>query len=342
MLYFDKDYTMSEAIVNIPHLSPTVQRDRFANKCEVLDHYCAWPYLRQPNQPFSSSSPASASSPVSASSPASASSPETPTNISDHFDNRENNESAMSIEGEFDQRVDIMPLEIMTHRVAAVNITVINMERRASAPPLSDCESDGDDDDAAMEVRVQQPPPVQQDESICIICYENFSGPVSPNEHDEEIDDEESYTRKEICDFCQTCKYSVHHKCIDEYRASKIHDAVKHNQRRRSNYSSGTFSIKCLTCAREVEKIHISRNGDIDIMKTQRRSSENESEYDQHRRQHHEDETRVQMQEILQIQNRMQRMRRRQRCNYCKSKLCAICFSILLVGTLLVILFRLI
>jgi hypothetical protein len=249
----------------------------------------------------------------------------------------------MSIEGEYDQRVDIMPLEIMTHRVAAVNITVINMERRASAPPLSDCESDGDD--AAMEtieVRVQQPPPVQQDESICIICYENFSGPMPPNEHDEGFDQEECYTRKEICDFCQTCKYSVHHKCIDEYRASKIHDAVKHNQRRRSNYSSETFSIKCLTCAREVEKIHISRNGDIDIMKTQRRLSENESEYDQHRRQHHEDETRVQMQEILQIQNRMQRMRRRQRCNYCKSKLCAICFSILLVGTLLVILFRLI
>ena len=323
---------MSEAIINIPHLSPTaIQRDRFAKKCEMLDHYCAWPYLRQPpNQPFSSSPPAS-----------SASSPETPTNISDHF---ENENSAMSIEGEFDQRVDIMPLEIMTHRVAAVTITVINMERRASAPPLSDYESDGDD--AVMEVRevqvqVQQPPPVQQDESICIICYENFSGPMSPNENDEEID-EESYTRREISDFCQTCKYSVHHKCIDEYRVSKINDTLKHNQRRRSNYSSGTFSIKCLTCAREVEKIHISRNGDIDIMKTQRRLSENESEYDQHRRQHHEDETRVQMQEILQIQNRMQRMRRRQRCNYCKSKLCAICFSILLVGTLLVILFRLI
>ena len=324
---------MSEAIINIPHLSPTaIQRDRFAKKCEMLDHYCAWPYLRQPpNQPFSSSPPAS-----------SASSPETPTNISDHF---ENENSAMSIEGEFDQRVDIMPLEIMTHRVAAVTITVINMERRASAPPLSDYESDGDD--AVMEVRevqvqVQQPPPVQQDESICIICYENFSGPMSPNENDEEID-EESYTRREISDFCQTCKYSVHHKCIDEYRVSKINDTLKHNQRRRSNYSSGTFSIKCLTCAREVEKIHISRNGDIDIMKTQRRSSENESEYDQYRRrQHHEDETRVQMQEILQIQNRMQRMRRRQRCNYCKSKLCAICFTILLVGTLLVILFRLI
>jgi len=166
--------------------------------------------------------------------------------------------------------------------------------------------------------------------------------PKSPNEHDEGFDQEECYTRKEICDFCQTCKYSVHHKCIDEYRVSKINDTLKHNQRRRSNYSSGTFSIKCLTCAREVEKIHISRNGDIDIMKTQRRSSENEYDQRMRQRENHEHETRVQMQEILQIQNRMQIIRRRQRCNYFKSKLCAICFTILLVGTLLVILFRLI
>jgi hypothetical protein len=246
----------------------------------------------------------------------------------------------MSIDGEFDQRVDVISPRVVsppTQTNAPIYaVTVINIDLlRASAPPLSDYESENE-----VEVlEVQHPPPIQQDENMCIICYEVFSDPVAPSHHDEE----ECYLKKEISDFCQTCKYSVHHKCIDEYRSSKINDAIKnnpHQRQQRYDEINGTFSIKCLTCAREVEKIYISINGDIEIIKTQRQSSENEYEQRRRQRERHEEETRVQMQELL--QNRLQRMRRRQKCQYCKSKLCTICFSLLVVGTLLVMLVRII
>jgi hypothetical protein len=137
-----------------------------------------------------------------------------------------------------------------------------------SAPPLSDS-----DDEI-------EPDKQEEDENRCIICYENFREPDpscecrNENHDEDETFEEECYIKREIPDFCQTCKYSVHHKCIDEYRATKINDAVNNDARRRYDNGAininGTFSIKCLTCAREVEKIHISRNGDIQITGTQR------------------------------------------------------------------------
>ena len=101
------------------------------------------------------------------------------------------------------------------------------------------------------------------------------------------------------------------------------------------------FSIKCLTCAREVEKIRISRNGDIHITKTQRQSSESEYEQRRRQRERHQYERQAQVQEVL--QNRMQRRRTRgQRCEYCKNKMCTICFGILIMTTISLILFGLI
>jgi len=110
-----------------------------------------------------------------------------------------------------------------------------------------------------------------------------------------------------------------------------------HRERHNNNRNHGTFGIKCLTCTREVEKIHISRNGDIHIIKTQQSNgqhSENENQYQLWRQR----EQQVQMEEIM--QRRIQRTQQRHRCQYCKNKLCSICFGILMFGTILTVFLR--
>ena len=345
-------------------MSQAIQISHYTGRKYKTPHYPHSHYLRQPNQPFSSSplssSPLSSSplssSPLSSSplssplssSPLSSPSPET---------------SIMSIDGEFDERVDVLhsppppSSEIVTHD-AVYSITVINIDLlQASAPPLSDSDDENmQQQEAEVRGEVQAEVPaekIEEHDNRCIICYEDFNGlmPLSMSHRNENQDQEhyneefevECYTRKEINDFCQTCRYSVHHKCIDEYRASKINDAMNNILEGRHDDGSARvnciFSIKCLTCAREVEKIRISRNGDIHITKTQRQASENE--YDQRRRQRERHQYEIQVQEIL--QNRMQRRRvRGQRCYYCKNKLCTMCFGILLVCTVSLILFGLI
>jgi hypothetical protein len=336
---------MSETIVEIlpPHTSRMIRSDCFAKRYQLPSQYQSPPQhvLRHPNQTFSSPSSSSSSDSPAISSP-------------------------VSIDGEFDERVDVIstspPPPPATHNVHSHNVvysvvTIINVgsmeSMEASAPPLSDDEREHENNssrnenemmnqEAQGQAQAQEP---EKEMKICIICYDNFSEPDSTT-RDEKYE-EECYIKKEIDSFCQTCKYSVHHKCIDDYRASKINDILDARQQRHNNNDNrlnGTFGIKCLTCAREVEKIHISRNGDIDIIKTQQyngrnngQNSENENEY-QLWRQRHQREEQVQMEEILQQHRRMRQ--RRGRCQYCKSKLCTICFCVLMFGTLLLVFLR--
>ena len=326
-------------------MSQAIQISHYTGRKYKTPCYPHSHHVRQPNQPFSSSPLSSpSSSPLSSSRLSSSPSPET---------------SVMSIDGEFDERVDVLhsppppSSEIVTHD-AVYSITSINVDLlQASAPPLSDSDDENMQQEEAEVGTEDQVKKIEEDDNRCIICYEDFNGlmPLSMSrnedqdqEHYDEEFEAECYTRKEINDFCQTCRYSVHHKCIDEYRASKINDAMNNNilDGRHDDGSARInciFSIKCLTCAREVEKIRISRNGDIHITKTQRQALENE--YDQRRRQRERHQYEIQVQEIL--QNRMQRRRvRGQRCYYCKNKLCTMCFGILLVCTVSLILFGLI
>ena len=321
---------MSETAIDIlPNLSSTIQSDRFAKRFQLPKyhhhHHHSPPQhhvLQHPNQTFSSPSSSSSQSPVVS--------------------------SSVSIDGEFDARVDVISFSPSptTHNVHSHNmvygvVTVINISSmEASAPPLSDDES-GNEMSQEVQKQAQEP---EKETKICIICYDNFSEPDSTI--CVENYEEECYIKKEFDSFCQTCKYSVHHKCIDDYRASKINDTLDARRRRHDNNNDhnnrnhGTFGIKCLTCAREVEKIHISRNGDIHIIKTQQSNgqhSENENEY-QLWRQRHQREEQLQMEEILQQHRRMRQQH--SRCRYCKSKLCTICFCILMTGTILLVFLR--
>jgi hypothetical protein len=319
------------------------------NRYQLPQHY--YPsYLRHPNQPFSS--PSSASS-VSSSPPLSPSS----SSLSS-YDQEERQEgsvvnessSAISVDGEFDVRIEMIrpsPEQcakmLAPARAASSSPDLIaGVCQRASAPPLSDEEVERIEYESETDYQQQQQQQEQMQKEevcVCVICYESFEEPVElirgRNYSSEELEEIEG--KEKITDFCQTCKYDVHHKCIDEYRLTKMTDVLRNTYQRgyiQPPNIAGTFGMKCLMCSKEVEKIHISANGEITIVKTQPGANEQQQ-------QQQEQQQQQQIEEIM--RNRMQRrLRRRQRLQFCKNKICSICFMMLLSVTLLVLLFRVI
>lgn len=338
---------MSQAVCSHQERSRRFTTKKYeAPVCQFSQHiHC----LRHPNQPFASSpsaSPPSSSSPYPISSSSSMDSENEIMNVNDS--------SEFSIDGEVDLRVDIIvpsssptlspsPSHPPPHVV--INITSL----AASAPPLSDdeCECKIQDQHEKTQNKEQQ---IQQEkkeeeEDVCIICYEEFEPDGAINGHGDGHDHHANYSPEEleemeakqkISNFCLTCKYHVHQMCLDEYRLCKVTDAMKNNPFLRHPNSMipvGTFGIKCLICSRQVESIHISRSGDIDIVKTQVQGI---FDLNSNREQQ---QMQVQIQEIL--HNRMQRRRRRRERIYClKDKMCMICFCLLGVITILVLMFR--
>lgn len=334
--------------------------------------------LRHPNQAFTSSplSVYSSSSSLSSSLSSMNSDTENSENNSDNENRNVNtNDSALSIEGEVDLRVEVisqpqqlqqpqqpqpqpqisllqlkpLPLfqkhpssrpKVSTPPPAARHVIVNIMSSSASAPPLSD-----DDNELNHDYRNQEEQKQQEETCVCIICYEDFEAeqPVATDQSGqiqtyttEELEDIEA--NKKISNFCRTCKYDVHHRCIDEYRISKITDTIndsrspRQRQQRIQVIPIGTFGIKCLLCSRQVEKIHVSRNGNIDIIRTQGDSDSNHE---------HIHPNEQQQEQIQNLQDIIQRRRIRRARMYClKDKMCTICFCLLLLITVSVLLFR--
>jgi hypothetical protein len=273
--------------------------------------------------------------------------------------------SAISIDGEFDVRIDIIqpsrpPSQPSKPKLIPLPTANLTPNRKiliplpstpvsnlfagvgaayvATAPPISD-----DERDQQPQPQPQPQPQTQQKEEppLCVICYETFEEPPvqvirGRNYTSEELEDIEG--KEKISNFCITCKYDVHHRCIDEYRLSKVTDIIRNGYQRghiQSPHISGIFKMKCLMCSKEVEKIHISANGEINIEKTQPGANE------QQQQQQHEEEQQQQIEEIM--RNRMQRrIRRRQWLEFCRKKLCSICVMFLVTVTLLVFIFRVI
>ena len=333
---------MSQAVaIDIPSLIRSDSQKHTPSDCltkryQLPEHY--YPsYLRHPNQPFSS--PSSVSSSSSSSS-------------LDQEEERDGEESifnesssAISVDGEFDVRIDMiapspekevkMPTSASSNLITAAGVY-------ASAPPLSDDEIENIEQQQQEQRQQQQQKEEEEEACVCVICYENFEEPVElirgRNYTSEELEDIEG--KLKVSDFCQTCKYNVHHRCIDEYRLTKMTDILRNGYQRgyiQPPDVAGTFAMKCLMCAKEVEKIHITMNGDVNIVKTQPGANAQNHEH------------RQQMEEVMQnrieevMQNRMQRrLRRRQRLQFCKNKFCSICFMFLVAVTLLVLVFRMI
>jgi hypothetical protein len=375
-----------EVAIDIPSLIRRESHQRpecLIRRYQLPEHY--YPsYLRHPNQPFSSPSTISSSS----SSPSSPSSSSLSSfcqddddeqeqvrrqqqndlhlqSISFHDDEGVANESTspVSIDGEFDVRIDIIqpsqpPSQPSKQKLIPLPTANLTPNRKiltplpstpvsnlfagvgaasgATAPPISDDERDQQPQPQTPQTQSQPQQQIQQiqnEECVCVICYETFEQPPEMirgrNYTSEELEDIEG--KEKISNYCLTCKYDVHHKCIDEYRLSKMTDIIRSGYQRghiQSPNISGIFKMKCLMCSKEVEKIHISPNGEINIEKTQPGANEQNNEQQQQ-----------QIEEIM--RNRMQRrVRRRQRLEFCRKKICSICMMFLVTVTLLVFIFR--
>lgn len=224
------------------------------------------------------------------------------------------NDSALSVDGEFDVRVDILGITAATISSSPHMI--------ATAPPLYPL-SDYESDDVVQQKKttitttpVITMPPYKE---TCIICYEEIADVVTTEE-------------SKICvsDFCRTCKYTVHLDCIDEYRVNKLNDTVA--ERGGESIASSSVGIKCLMCSLEVERIYVRRNGDIDIVKNQIAQSSN------HPPPRLSPQQRLQRDLHNHVLNNMERRMRRERRNRFKQKCCNFCFFVVLTISVTVIL----
>ena len=337
---------MSQAVaIDIPSLIRRESQKHQPFHCltkryQLPEHY--YPsYMRHPNQPFSS--PSSVSSSPSSSSLSS-------------YDQEEYQEeniinessSAISVDGEFDVRIDMIrqspEQNIQSHSASlprSPNL-IAGICEHASAPPFSDDDFEEHERENNYQQQQQQQQQQEKEEEeeescVCVICYETFEEPVElirgRNYTSEELEEIEGSGK--ITNFCQTCKYNLHHRCLDEYRLTKMTDILRNGYQRgyvQSPDIAGTFGMKCLLCSKEVEKIHISMDGEVNIVKTQPGANEQNQQQQQQQQEQ-------QIEEIM--RNRMQRrLRRRQRLQFCKNKICTICFMFLVAVTLLVFVFR--
>ena len=133
--------------------------------------------------------------------------------------------SFVSIDGDYDNE------ETPNVTVVSFGLGVLGV---ATAPPLDDdhivtcdplppCVKGG--------VIGERSSPTPTEEEMCIICYDKI-----------EKDDGNFYNN-----FCDTCKYTVHISCIEEYIIRKLKDDVQTHQTR-------FVGIKCLMCSKVVER----------------------------------------------------------------------------------------
>ena len=239
------------------------------------------------------------------------------------------NDSALSIDGEFDIRVDIIGISRPLASSTSSSPLVF-----ATAPPLSDYESDDvvqhknlETITATTTITPHEVGASKQEtyKETCIICYEDVTDVVT--EEGEII----------VTDFCRTCKYTVHLDCIDEYRVNKLNDAVA--ERDGASIASSSVGIKCLVCALEAERIYVKRNGDIDIIKNQiAHNNAYERDQQQLHQQQLSPQQRLQRDLHAQVLNNMERRMRRERRNQFKQKCCNFCFFTILAMSIAVIL----
>jgi hypothetical protein len=93
--------------------------------------------------------------------------------------------------------------------------------------------------------RPTHPKPIEEVTEICIICYEG-------------VEEERGDFQR---NFCNTCKYTVHIGCIDDYIVRKVRDAV--HASRISLVELSSVPIKCLMCSKEVERVILYEDNNI-------------------------------------------------------------------------------
>jgi hypothetical protein len=161
--------------------------------------------------------------------------------------------------------------------------------------------------------RPTYPNPIEEVTEICIICYEG-------------VEEERGDFQR---NFCNTCKYTVHIGCIDDYIVRKVRDAV--HASRISLVELSSVPIKCLLCSKEVERVILYEDNNINAG-----INENNGDRD------------GAAEQILQLQyhnHALEIMERRlnlERRNRMRQILCNVCFLLLVVICALGVLFSVI
>ena len=234
--------------------------------------------------------------------------------------------SFMSIDGDYDDAETIqadgvvMPLFVGSYVVATF----------ASAPPL-----DNDNDVVANVANVPKnnihaqnnkqnkikstptnPKPIQEGAEICIICYEGIE------------EERRDFQRN----FCSTCKYTVHLGCIDDYIVRKVRDAV--HVSRTSLVGLSSVPIKCLICSKEVERVILYEDSNINAGINARMNENNDDGFVAEQRRQNQLHN-----QALEIMERRLNLERR---NKMRQIMCNVCFLLLVVICALGVLFSVI
>jgi hypothetical protein len=161
-----------------------------------------------------------------------------------------------------------------------------------------------------------KPNPREEGGEICIICYEGVQ---------EELGD---FQR----DFCNTCKYTVHLGCIDDYIIRKVRDAV--HVSRTSLVGLSSVPIKCLICSKEVERVILYEDSNINAGINARMNENNDDGFVAEQRRQNQLHN-----QALEIMERRLNLERR---NKMRQILCNVCFLLLVVICALGVLFSVI
>ena len=137
-------------------------------------------------------------------------------------------------------------------------------------------------------------PPTE--EEMCIICYDKI-----------DKNDGNFYSN-----FCDTCKYTVHISCIEEYIIRKLKDDVQTHQTR-------FVGIKCLMCSKVVERAELTQEEFDEINNSDRFDNRMTAEQRRDIRLH---------QHALRV---MERQIRHDRRNGNKRFVCHVCFILCLI-----------
>ena len=193
----------------------------------------------------------------------------------------------MSIDGDYDDE-EMQNVTVVSFGVGVATAPPLDDDYIVTCDPLPPCVKGG----VIGELR----PPTPTEEEMCIICYDKI-----------EKNDGNFYSN-----FCDTCKYTVHISCMEEYIVRKLKDDVQTHQTR-------FVGIKCLMCSKVVERAELTQEEFDEINNSDRFDNRITAEQRRDIRLH---------QHALRV---MERQIRHDRRNGNKRFVCHVCFILCLI-----------
>ena len=195
--------------------------------------------------------------------------------------------SFMSIDGDYDDE-EMQNVTVVSFGLGVATAPPLDDDYIVTCDPIPPCVKGG--------VIGERSSPTPTEEEMCIICYDKI-----------EKNDGNFYSN-----FCDTCKYTVHISCIEEYIIRKLKDDVQTHQTR-------FVGIKCLMCSKVVERAELTQEEFDEINNSDRFDNRITAEQRRDIRLH---------QHALRV---MERQIRHDRRNGNKRFVCHVCFILCLI-----------